>query len=89
MKMSQITIDSAPLTSKQIHEKHQLKDAYADFWNNNIKFKKGWETPAIELKEVQGLLDEAADIAVRIRNSLDAKDKSFKMRMVITSFHFS
>lgn len=87
--MQALHIDASPLNSKKIHEKHQLKEAYSDFWNNNIKFKKGWESPAIEYKEVQDLLDEAADIAIRIRSSLDDKDSSFKLRMVMRSFlHF-
>ncbi len=76
-----IDIDSAPLSSKQITDKHKIKDAYADYWNH-IKFQRGWEQPAVQLKEVQNLLDEAADICIRIRSALDAKDPSFKLRMV-------
>ena len=76
-----MTLDLKPLNSKQIHDKIAVKNAYSDFWNH-IKFKKGWETPRIKLHEVSGLLDEAAEIVVRIRSALDSSNSLFKVRMI-------
>jgi hypothetical protein len=60
-------LNLSPLTTKQIHDKHAVKEAYCDFWNN-IKFKKGWETPTFQRSEVDRLLDEAAEIVVIIEH---------------------
>jgi len=69
-------------TSKQIHDKHQVKNAYLDFWNN-IKFKKGWENPNLTLtNQLEKLLDRAAEIVVRIRTALDSENSLIKLRMI-------
>eukprot|EP01124_Arcella_intermedia_P034985 TRINITY_DN8803_c0_g3_i1.p1 TRINITY_DN8803_c0_g3~~TRINITY_DN8803_c0_g3_i1.p1 ORF type:complete len:389 (-),score=121.06 TRINITY_DN8803_c0_g3_i1:59-1225(-) len=60
---------------------YMVKDAYSAFWDN-IKFKRGWEKPLFSKEEVDHLLEEAADIVVEIRNGLDQKDPSFKLRML-------
>jgi hypothetical protein len=66
-----VSLHCKPLTSKQIHDKHAVKNAYTDFWNN-IKFKKGWEKPALELSsKVEDLLDRAAEIVVCMPNARD------------------
>eukprot|EP01124_Arcella_intermedia_P034984 TRINITY_DN8803_c0_g2_i1.p1 TRINITY_DN8803_c0_g2~~TRINITY_DN8803_c0_g2_i1.p1 ORF type:complete len:562 (-),score=159.03 TRINITY_DN8803_c0_g2_i1:96-1781(-) len=60
---------------------YMVKDAYSSFWDN-IKFKRGWAKPLFSKEEVDHLLEEAADIVVEIRNGLDLKDPSFKLRML-------
>eukprot|EP01114_Cavostelium_apophysatum_P013772 TRINITY_DN3411_c0_g1_i7.p1 TRINITY_DN3411_c0_g1~~TRINITY_DN3411_c0_g1_i7.p1 ORF type:complete len:740 (+),score=249.18 TRINITY_DN3411_c0_g1_i7:190-2409(+) len=69
-----------PLSSKQAQASREVRDSYNDFWNN-IKFRRGWESPLVDMNQVSPLLDEAAEIVVRIRSYLDEKDPSIKMRM--------
>ncbi len=60
----------SPITSDQKRKIYELRAAYADFWNNR-KFKKGWAKPLFDYGQVEELLDEAAEIVVRIREHLD------------------
>lgn len=58
-----------PLTEQQLVEKNKLKRAYARFWDNSA-FRKGWSQPPFPLSEAEHLLEEAAELVVRIRTAL-------------------
>jgi HSP20 family molecular chaperone IbpA len=61
------------LTQDQIRNIITLKNTYCEFWES-VKFSKGWDAPVIEMNDVIHLLDEAAEIVVRIRTYLDANN---------------
>lgn len=69
-----------PLTAQGKQDLINVIEAYGHFWNN-IKFNKGWATPPFKREEVEDLLHQAAEYVVRIRNHLDSKDPSVKMRV--------
>eukprot|EP01129_Flabellula_baltica_P005195 TRINITY_DN1859_c0_g1_i1.p1 TRINITY_DN1859_c0_g1~~TRINITY_DN1859_c0_g1_i1.p1 ORF type:complete len:570 (-),score=144.42 TRINITY_DN1859_c0_g1_i1:37-1716(-) len=63
------------LSSQELVSKKQVLDAYGQFWNN-IRFKKGWDTPAFNREDVEDLLDLCAEIVVRIRTVIDSTKKN-------------
>eukprot|EP01012_Entosiphon_sulcatum_P054981 TRINITY_DN762_c0_g3_i1.p1 TRINITY_DN762_c0_g3~~TRINITY_DN762_c0_g3_i1.p1 ORF type:complete len:726 (-),score=198.76 TRINITY_DN762_c0_g3_i1:281-2458(-) len=74
------TMEWEPLTAQGKQDVINVVEAYGHFWSN-IKFTKGWATPPFKREEVEDLLHQAAEYVVRIRNHLDAKDASMKMRV--------
>lgn len=75
-----------PLTAEEQKETRAVKAAYASFWEN-LKFKKGWDTPLFFQSEIDDMLDQAAEIVARIRVYLDATHPGFKMRMAEGNAH--
>lgn len=54
------------LTNEEKAEKANLLQAYGQFFKN-ISFARGWARPPFVYQDIKHLLDEAADIVVRIR----------------------
>lgn len=71
-KIKSVHINDGPLSSTQLNQKRELVAKYRSFWDK-AKYNKGWSKPLFERHEVDDLLDEAAEIVVRIRNGLGSK----------------
>lgn len=79
--LKELVLEPMPLTGKMKSDVKAVKEAYGTFWDN-IKFRKGWEKPLFTKDEVAPLLDEAAEVVVRIRSKLDEINPGFKLRML-------
>lgn len=55
------------LASNQLQQLLQLKSSYAQFWNSSV-FKGGYSQPPISFDSVEHLLEQAAEIVIRLRN---------------------
>eukprot|EP01105_Mastigella_eilhardi_P011862 TRINITY_DN2726_c0_g1_i1.p1 TRINITY_DN2726_c0_g1~~TRINITY_DN2726_c0_g1_i1.p1 ORF type:complete len:772 (+),score=201.41 TRINITY_DN2726_c0_g1_i1:55-2316(+) len=66
-----------PLTPLQKRAKNDLLDRYSEFWRN-ISFSRGYSVPMLQcsIEEATGILDEAAEAVVRIRDCLIPPDAS-------------
>ena len=68
-KIKSLVISDTPFTSAQLNQKRELVSKYMSFWDK-AKFRKGWSKHLFDRHEVKDLLDEAAEIVVRIREAL-------------------
>lgn len=66
------------LTYQQKAEASQLKESYCNFWKS-AKFTRGWAQPLFSREEVEHLLDEVAEIVVRIKSKVKGTNPSITL----------
>lgn len=95
-KITAINLPEEPLTPQMCSKKRELVQRYKSFWEKT-KYMKGWMKPIVEKNQVIDLLEEAAEIVIRIKaaigklndhkNTLAPKKKVSKVNSSLGTAH--